>query len=300
MARLTAGSLVGFDNLDLPLALLRFIAFIEREPGYVSGDFRELDAPELTAELFGTGFRYGDTGALVAGTVTGLRLRAFGETYFTLQELSIGVPRLVEIIFADDESGWAAVLAGNDTLIGSPLDDHLRAYDGDDRVTGGPGNDIIDGGSGFDRVVVVGDASPGDTLVVVWNGMAATVPLAGKAGAIDGVDRLPGVEAVSFERADGSVVATQAIGGDNFSPLQYLASYGDLADAFGTAHFVVVGFGEGRAAETFDAAQYLANYADLRAAFGADEQAATLHFITSGFAERRNDDRPATEGDFLL
>ncbi len=45
MAVLTAGSLVPFDNLDVPLALLRFITFTEREPGRVVGDFRERRRP---------------------------------------------------------------------------------------------------------------------------------------------------------------------------------------------------------------------------------------------------------------
>ena len=53
---------------------------------------------------------------------------------------------------------------------------------------------------------------------------------------------------------------------------------------------------------SFDAGQYLDNYDDLRAAFGHDEHAATVHYITHGFAEHRNDDPNggAAAADFLL
>jgi hypothetical protein len=34
----------------------------------------------------------------------------------------------------------------------------------------------------------------------------------------------------------------------------------------------------------------LANYVDLQAAFGTDTEAATLHFITTGYFEIRTDD----------
>jgi hypothetical protein len=100
----------------------------------------------------------------------------------------------------------------------------------------------------------------------------------------------------------------------NFGPsradlngLEYIASHADLIDAFGpndqagTAHYVSIGFQEGRTLDSFDAAQYLANYADLRAAFGSDQNAATIHYITHGFREGRVDDPiPVSARDFEL
>jgi hypothetical protein len=82
---------------------------------------------------------------------------------------------------------------------------------------------------------------------------------------------------------------------DGFDGYQYIASYGDLIEAFGANeragafHFVSNGFAEGRVRDNFDAAQYLANYPDLQAAFGTDEAAATIHFINSGYFEGRTD-----------
>jgi hypothetical protein len=60
---------------------------------------------------------------------------------------------------------------------------------------------------------------------------------------------------------------------------------------------------ERRSPDRFDAEQYLDNYADLRVAFGDDENAATIHYITSGYDEGRTDDRlagPRGSEDFLL
>ncbi|SJZ85141.1 beta strand repeat-containing protein [Consotaella salsifontis] len=88
-------------------------------------------------------------------------------------------------------------------------------------------------------------------------------------------------------------------------PLDYIASYGDLIQAFGSGneeqiiqaglvHYQSGGYAEGREA-SFDVDSYLANYDDLRAAFademgGYNEEAALLHFIHTGYAEGRTDD----------
>ena len=98
-----------------------------------------------------------------------------------------------------------------------------------------------------------------------------------------------------------------------FDGLDYIASYDDLLQAFsantdagathyigfgaaegrtttGAAHFISSGFGEGRARDSFNEVQYLANYADLQAAFGTDTEAATLHYVKTGFYEGRIDE----------
>lgn len=81
-----------------------------------------------------------------------------------------------------------------------------------------------------------------------------------------------------------------------FDGLQYIASYADLAAAFGAnraageQHYLAFGQSEGRAADTFNETQYLQNYADLRAAFGSNVQLATSHYIQHGMGEGRSDD----------
>lgn len=83
--------------------------------------------------------------------------------------------------------------------------------------------------------------------------------------------------------------------GEGFDPLQYLASYGDLIEAFGTdtaaatQHYITNGQFEGRLIDGFDQEQYLRNYEDLSNAFGSDGNAATLHYITNGYFEGRTD-----------
>ncbi|MFN3764435.1 MAG: hypothetical protein ACK4R3_02580 [Aliihoeflea sp.] len=90
-------------------------------------------------------------------------------------------------------------------------------------------------------------------------------------------------------------------------PLAYVASFGDLIEAFGQRdvreirqsgldHFRSTGFAENRRAELdFDVVQYLSNYEDLSEAFaletgGIDDQQALLHYVRIGYAEGRSDD----------
>jgi len=88
----------------------------------------------------------------------------------------------------------------------------------------------------------------------------------------------------------------------SFNPLAYIASHGDLINAFGfdvnaaVSHYLAFGFDEGRET-TFDPDWYIAKYADLRNAFGEDTDAATRHYIANGFFEGRSVD---TSGDDYL
>ena len=80
-----------------------------------------------------------------------------------------------------------------------------------------------------------------------------------------------------------------------FDGLQYVASYTDLANAFGAnaesgaAHYIASGAGEGRDTDSFSAWHYLHNNADLLGAFGNNVEAATSHYITNGRFEGRTD-----------
>lgn len=73
---------------------------------------------------------------------------------------------------------------------------------------------------------------------------------------------------------------------------EYLASYGDLINAFGAnsssaaSHYNTYGKTEGRAI-TFDAWGYLASYGDLIDAFGTNVINAAKHYVTYGYGEGR-------------
>ncbi|MEA2840509.1 MAG: serralysin [Methylobacteriaceae bacterium] len=85
---------------------------------------------------------------------------------------------------------------------------------------------------------------------------------------------------------------------ETFDGLDYVASYGDLINAFrsagsmhavqddGGTHFITVGWGEGRAT-TFNGLDYIASYSDLIAAFGANNDAGAYHYIENGQSEGR-------------
>jgi subtilisin-like proprotein convertase family protein len=82
-------------------------------------------------------------------------------------------------------------------------------------------------------------------------------------------------------------------------PYDYIASYTDLIGAFGgltyqqqkaaaLSHYQGSGFTEGRRSGIdFDAQQYLANYGDLQGAYGTNDDLAAIHYINSGYAEKR-------------
>jgi hypothetical protein len=102
---------------------------------------------------------------------------------------------------------------------------------------------------------------------------------------------------------------------ETFDGLDYIASYGDLINAFasagsmqsvqdaGATHFITNGLAEGRST-TFNGLDYIASYGDLINAFGANNDAGALHFIENGAREGRTTtfdglDYIATYGDLI-
>jgi hypothetical protein len=92
---------------------------------------------------------------------------------------------------------------------------------------------------------------------------------------------------------------------DEFDPLVYVASNPDLIAAFGTdekaaeRHWEEIGRAEGRPTDEFDPLEYVASNPDLIAAFGGAEdpaEAATIHYIRTGFAEGRTYEGPDEGG----
>jgi phosphoesterase family protein len=85
---------------------------------------------------------------------------------------------------------------------------------------------------------------------------------------------------------------------ETFDGLDYIASYGDLINAFrsvgsmhdvqdaGASHYITYGSTEGRTT-TFNGLDYIASYGDLIAAYGANNDAGAFHYIEYGYNEHR-------------
>lgn len=193
-----------------------------------------------------------------------------------------------------------SILAGSDTIVGAnqrtdpngeTIGDHLYGYAGNDSIDagagfdilgGGPGNDSLNGGPDIDRAIYGGAAST--YKIATYAGTTGVI--ANPATSTEGVDKLFGVEQILFSDQ------TISPAGDNFSPLDYIASYADLRAALGANaaagfdHYLYGGANEGRAV-TFDGLEYIASYRDLITAFGANEAAGATHYIASGANEGR-------------
>ncbi len=179
--------------------------------------------------------------------------------------------------------GTVFAFAGNDTMYGAAVSDRLNAGDGDDWIGTRGGNDVIDGGEGNDTLELAGTQSAYRLLQT--GGRVVLV------GAGEGIE-VASIEQVRFgvgaTRTMADVVASTA----SFDGLDYIASYADLRQAFGTdavrgvEHFAAFGFGEGRSV-TFSALAYVASHGDLRTALGADANAAARHYIDYGAREGR-------------
>ena len=171
---------------------------------------------------------------------------------------------------------------GMDTVDGGGGADAIYGGTDDDSLGGGFGNDTIDGGGETDTVNFAG--SSGEYAFVSYQ---EELTVADRVAGRDGVDRLRNTELLKFGSATAGVA-----GLDTFTPLEYIASYPDLINAFGTNadagynHFIYSGVAEGRVA-SFNGAEYIASYADLMSAFGIDTEAGAIHYIIYGYSEGR-------------
>lgn len=173
----------------------------------------------------------------------------------------------------------------DDTIFGFGGDDRIEARGGDDTIIPGPGNDTIEGGDGRDTVVLGGNL---DTYQIYRYGDEGVIRGA------EGVDSLLDVEAI---RTDiNGTLDLDNVG--EFLSYAYLASYRDLAQAFGDnadagwQHFRQFGAAEGRQI-TFDGTSYLAANTDVltNADFGGNvNEGAALHYLRFGANEGRQTD----------
>ena len=245
---------------------------------------------DLAVEAIGT--RASVNGAIflaldgsVSGTATGASVVNVGDGSLIVQISAVSVS-IDDISFQVD----SIVLAGNDTVTSGSGDDYLLGYAGNDMVSsqggndyleGGAGTDVLNGGPGFDTAVFSAPQSQ-YTVLAAPDGRVAVAydPRGG-----DALDVLSGIEQGSFAGAPAALSATA-------SALEYVASYGDLMNAFGAnaqagfEHYVASGYAEGRSI-SFDGLEYIASYEDLVNAFGANTDAGAGHYIQFGRFEGR-------------
>lgn len=171
------------------------------------------------------------------------------------------------------------------TIIGTPGNDVLNGTLESDQIFGGGGADSIVGDLGQDTAVFAG-ARAGYNVLFDEGFFPAEIPPSIQVGQPgQPLSGLVSIEKLAFD--DFTVDAAHADTG-----LEYIASYADLAAAFGAdryageRHFFASGHAEGRTI-TFDGLDYIASYNDLIQAFSANTDAGATHYIGFGAAEGR-------------
>lgn len=168
-----------------------------------------------------------------------------------------------------------------ENVIGSSHRDTIIGNDANNNFEGRDGNDIFYGEGGHDTASYLTSGADVSIFRFVEGAVTSSRWM--------GNDLLFGMESISF--LDGSRSLDLATSGRSI--LDYAASYGDLAAAFGTDqqalfhHFANHGLSEGRNI-TFDSQLYLGAYGDLRAAFGNNLTLAAEHYIEFGAHEGRS------------
>lgn len=269
MAIIRAGD-AGLVLSDSYLARYAGLQITDRAPTEIDGTFEVVGQPGYAAQFRGSFmFSNGNTVRPLFGSpgpVYGIRETFNGTFRFELSDTSIpfgifGEPLLLP-----------RVLAGNDLVQGGAGNDVLQAF---------AGNNVIQGGAGIDKIVV--DAARSATLSFRWRDEAVVFRSAERQS-----DRLSSVELVAFNDRDYGTFELPEV-----RPLDYLASYTDLARAFGVdegaawRHFADTGLAEGRSI-SFNALNYLASQPDLARAFGPNADGGARHFLANAATEGRN------------
>lgn len=297
MASIGWGTITPLDFNAVDFARYLFLTPSDRAARYHAGDLGSLGLPDHRVEFFGTGFTYDAAGQLISGLITSVEESVNDQLVGRFRELSVTVEQFrAWAVPGQAQSALAAMLAGDDRIAGSPFADYAAGYagndlidmgSGDDVAYGGPGNDVINCRSGTDQVLLTGN--PTDYQLVIWADNVGVVPQSASPLAADGIDKLISAERLGLLTSGETI----EIGADNFAPLNYLASYADLMQAFGADapvgfdHYIYAGAYEGRTVG-FSGFEYLASYPDLEAAFGASgDTAAASHYITTGRFEGR-------------
>jgi serralysin len=146
MAIFTAAAL-GVDMDALEIGALAGLA-----AGEPTATSFSLSSPGVVTRFTGSGFQYAG-GLPTGGTIDRMRVEVEGQLLGDLQGFSIPASTFFGLVSSGANAlARATLLAGSDSLTGSPLGDRLRGYAGDDTISGGLGGDVLDGGDGDDDV----------------------------------------------------------------------------------------------------------------------------------------------------
>ncbi|MEQ1952470.1 calcium-binding protein [Mesorhizobium sp. CN2-181] len=183
MAIVSGGTTVTLDMSGLKVADL----FDYDDATTTPTEAKYFDDANNFLSLKGAGLTFDAKDALTGGTISTFELVAAGLTTFKIESIpNVKVTDLSGFIAAGNTKGLLGlVLAGNDTVNGTGLDDKLFGFDGNDTFIGGAGKDIIDGGNGVDRAsylsssagvtidlqtgTAAGGDAQGDTLTAIEN-----------------------------------------------------------------------------------------------------------------------------------
>ncbi len=105
--------------------------------------------------LGGNGFSTA-AGKVSGGTINQLDLTIAGQSHVTITGLSLSGEQFGNLAILDFDSTLLLeefLLAGNDKIIGTALDDALNGKNGNDRLIGNAGGDDLNGGSGNDTLI---------------------------------------------------------------------------------------------------------------------------------------------------
>ena len=236
------------------------------------------------------------------------------EGYFTkIKEYSYEDSIDVEVTGIIDVSGigvsldqnFLYLVSGDDTFNGTRRGDILNAGAGNDVIYGNAGNDYLDGGAGND--ILDGGAGT-DTVFFTGSFADYSFSLNSNTGAIqitdsssnrNGNDTVTQIESFSFKNqiyslGDVQIAALEAQAAadiTDFQALNYVASYGDLINAFGTdltsakSHYVKYGKAAGNVLDDFDEWGYLASNTDLINSLGSNTTEAVKHYISFGYSQ---------------
>lgn len=163
----------------------------------------------------GSGFTFNASHVPTGGTVTSARYVINNSTALLISGASIAATTVHTYASQNNTQGLLGlVLAGADTLTGTPLADVLRGYGGNDILKGAGGKDVLDGGTGVDTALYNDKAG---AVVVTLNGaINATVTVAGIAeDTIRNIENVTGGSGADTLTGDGLANALSGGGGND-------------------------------------------------------------------------------------